>query len=124
MKTLTCNLLSISILFCGCFVESSITKDDLAPDDIKVCLYLKNGSYIKSYSERHHRVEDGYQVTGNLTTGELLKNYAGVINDNDIERITAEELNVVGTLVGSVFGAFVVIQVISLGTVSHGTLAP
>jgi hypothetical protein len=101
MKTTTCILLSISILFVGCFTESSITRDELAPDDSKVFFYLKDGSYIKSYSDQHQRVEGGYHVSGTIIRkGESAVTFDGLVLDRDIDRFGVDEFNVVGTLLG------------------------
>jgi hypothetical protein len=105
-------LLSFSILLIGCFTESSITKDELAPDDSKVIFYLRDGSYIKSYSDYHCRVEGGYQVSGTIVKeGKSPEKSDRIVLDNEIDTLGVDECSVVGTLVGMwlTYGAIVLI---------------
>ncbi len=49
-----------------------LTKDEQEPvDDATVYFYMRDGSYIKSESGQHPRVEGGYQVTGERVTLDL-----------------------------------------------------
>lgn len=91
--------LSLSLLLCGCYTEASLTEAELAPDDSKVFFYLHDGSYIKSYSKQHHRVDAGYQVTGTrVVKFKFSEKFDGVIQNSDIERIGAERFNLGGTV--------------------------
>ena len=106
-----CIILPLSLFIMGCFTQSEIIKGELPQDDSKVLFHLLDGSYIKSLPGNHHRLENGYQIKGEIVRdGIILKNYAGVVNDNEIERITVEGFNVIGTiaLVGSAVGFYIV----------------
>jgi hypothetical protein len=108
--------LSLSLLLCGCYTEAALTAEECAPDDSKVFFYLHDGSYIKSYSKQHHRIDAGYQVTGTrVIKFKFSEKFDGVIQDSDIERIGAEEFNLWGTvaLVGGV--ALLVAAAIAVG---------
>jgi|WetSurMetagenome_2_1015567.scaffolds.fasta_scaffold79147_3 hypothetical protein len=99
MKASTGILLSVSILFAGCFTQSSITKEEGAPDDSKVVFHIKDGSIIESYADHHPRVEGGYRLSGTIfTEGESPRKFEGLVLDNDIDKIGVDKLNVVGTL--------------------------
>ncbi len=99
MKTITCILASSSLLIAGCFTQSSITGEELAPDDSKVIFYLKDGSYIRSYSDHHHRVDGGYQVSGSIQkSSKNPEQFDGVILDTDLDRIGIDRFNAIGTI--------------------------
>jgi hypothetical protein len=55
----------------GCFTQSEIIKGDLPQDDSKVLFHLLDGSYIKSLSGNHHRLDNGYQINGPRIQGSL-----------------------------------------------------
>lgn len=94
-------LLAFSILMCGCFTESSMTRDEVAPEDSKVLFYLKDGSFVKSYAERHRRIEGGYEVSGTITRkGEFPETFDGIVLDVDILSWGVDDFNVVGTVLG------------------------
>jgi hypothetical protein len=114
-------LLSFSLLLCGCYTETSLTKEEPAPDNSKVFYYLRGGSYVKSPPKQHHRVEAGYQVTGTkVTKGKISEKFDGVVKDDDIEKIGAEEFNLWGT-VGLVGGAILLVGgIYALGQSWHG----
>ena len=89
--------------------------------------HLLDGSYIKSLPGNHHRLENGYQIKGEIVRdGIILKNYAGVVNDNEIERITVEGFNVIGTiaLVGSAVGFYIVTVSVSNFLNQHRPYSP
>ena len=94
-----CIILPLSLFIMGCFTQSEIIKGELPQDDSKVRFHLLDGSYIKSSSGNHHRLDSCYQIKGEMVRdGIIQKNYDGVVNDNEIERITVERFNVVGTI--------------------------
>ena len=94
-----CTILPLSMFIMGCFTQSEIIKGELPHDDSKVLFHLLDGSYIKSLSGNHHRLDNGYQINGEIVReGIIQKNYDGVVNDNEIERITVERVNVIGTI--------------------------
>ena len=123
MKTVTCTLLSFSILFCGCFTESSVTKDELAPGESKVIFYLKDGSYIKSYSDHHHRVEGGYQISGTLVRkGGFPQKFDGMVLYNEIERFGVDKFSVAGTVVGVGIASLVIAGVVVAASTGNFSL--
>ena len=94
-----CIILPLSMFIVGCFTQSEIVKGESPPDDSKVLFHLLDGSYIKSLSGNHHRLDNGYQIKGEIVRdGIIQKKYEGVVNDDDIERITVESFNVLGTI--------------------------
>jgi hypothetical protein len=99
-----CILLSVSMLSLGCFSESTLTKGESPSDDSEVLFYLHDGSYVKSSSGNHHRIENGYQVSGEIAKGKVRERFEGIVRDNDIKKVTTERLNVTRTLIGGVFG--------------------
>ena len=101
----------------GCFTQSEIIKGESPPDNSKVLFHLLDGSYIKSLSGNHHRLNNGYQINGEtVRDGIVQKHYEGVVNDNEIERITVERFNVVGTIA---LAGFAVVFYIGTVAVSH-----
>ena len=95
-------LLLFSTLFLGCITESSVTRDQLMPDDCEVYFYLTDGSYIRSYADRHRRVEGGYQVSGMIfTRGKFAERFEGMVLDSQIDRFGRYEFSVVGTVTGA-----------------------
>ncbi|MCI0481880.1 MAG: hypothetical protein L0213_09880 [Candidatus Dadabacteria bacterium] len=99
MKNLVYPLLSFSALLAGCFTESSLTREELAPDGRKVLFYLKDGSYIRSFSGGHHRMESGYRVAGTLfRRGGFPEKVDRFVSDEEIERFGVDEFNLPGTL--------------------------
>ena len=120
MRTAVCTIIIASLLFSGCFVESTITGSEPTPEDCKVFFYLKDGSTIKSYADHHRRVEGGYEVAGIITPkGGLAKEFTGVLHDADIERISINEFSLGGTVVGALVTAGLVLAVIGLHLSSH-----
>lgn len=87
-----------------------MTRDEFAPDDRKVFLYLQDGSYIKSFSENHHRLDSGYQVV----VGEIVRPkqfpgpFDGAVRDVDIAEVKVERSSVPGTVLGCVLGGLVI----------------
>ena len=104
-----CILLLVCVLVMGCFTESSITRNELAPDESKVIFYLQDGSYIKSFSGNHHRIDSGYQISGEIARKDQIpKKFEGVLSDAEIAKVTVEKFNVVGTVLGCVLGGMVI----------------
>jgi hypothetical protein len=85
-------LLLCAVLFAGCYSEMAVVEGEKAPDDSKAYFYLKNGSYVRSFADRHSRVDSGYQVKGDLyIKGQFDKHFEGIVNDSEIEKTTLEE---------------------------------
>ena len=106
-------LLSFSILLVGCYSQSSLTKDEAVPNNETVVFYLKDGTYVESKSEEHTRIDTGYQVVGGLFKDKHAQGrFEGVIHDSDIQKVTANEFNVVRTSIGAVLGLFGVLLVV------------
>jgi hypothetical protein len=95
-----CIILPLSLFIMGCFTQSEIIKEELPQDDSEVLFHLHDGSYIKSLSGNHHRLDNGYQIKGEIVRdGITQKDYDAVVNDNEIERIEVERFDVAGTIV-------------------------
>ena len=114
-------LFPFTLLLCGCFSQSSLTKGETVPVDEAVVFYLKDGSYVMSDANQHRRVETGYQVSGDryMKIGEDLRGvhwkkepFSGAIADSDIQEITAKRFNVVTTVLVSAAGVGIVAGVI------------
>ena len=76
---LLCIILSFSILFAGCYTNTPLTKD--TPSRAGVTFRLNDGTSI--VSSDYQRVEDGYQVVGELLP--FRENFSGTITDRQIE---------------------------------------
>jgi hypothetical protein len=75
--------------------------------------YLKDGSYIKSYSDLHSRVEGGYQVSGMIVKkGKNPQKFDGIVLDNEIERFGVDEFSVVGTVLGVGIASFIIASLV------------
>lgn len=116
-----CILLSVSRLSTGCFSESTLSKDESPADDSEVLFYLHDGSYVKSSSGNHHRIENGYQVSGEIVKDKIRESFEGIVNDNDIKKVTTERLNVTRTLIGGVFGLVAISLIVGLVVLSPHT---
>ena len=117
MKTV-CVLLSFSILLAGCYSQSSLTKEESAPNDEAVVFYLKDGRTIESKPEEHTRTNAGYQVVGELVEYEVgtfftdvhaQGRFEGMIRDSDIQKVTANKIDAVATSISVVLGAAIVL---------------
>lgn len=111
-STTICLLLSICMLLMGCFTQSAITKAEAPPDDSIVLFHLLDGSYIKSSSGNHHRIDNGYQIAGEMVRGGIIQmQFQGVVHDNEIVKLSVERFNLAGTitLVGVAVGLGVLI---------------
>ena len=105
MKTAFFISLAVALLAAGCSSGVVLTKDEQTPvDDATVYFYLRDGSYVKSESGQHPRVEGGYQVTGELFTqvqsSDMFwthfhrQEFAGMVRDEDIKIATQKKLDV------------------------------
>jgi hypothetical protein len=66
-----------------------------------VIFYLKDSSYITSYSNHHSREEGCYRVNGTVVRkGGFPGKFDGVVQDNEIEGYGVDKFKVVGTFVG------------------------
>jgi hypothetical protein len=115
-------LLSLTVLLCGCYTQSTLTKDELAPNDEKAFFYLKDGSYVESKSDQHTQIDCGYRVVGSHFrdgyAGGKVEPFEGVIKESDILKVTANKFDTAET----VFGVLAVAGVISaaiLGVNQH-----
>jgi hypothetical protein len=105
----SCVLFSFSILFVGCFTETSVTKDEMMSDNSKVIFYLKDSSYITSYSNHHSREVGCYRVIGTIVRhGGFPKNFDGVVQDDELEKYGVDKFNVAGTLIAVGLAAAVI----------------
>lgn len=112
-------ILSFAILFAGCYTHTTVTKESPLPaPSVEVSFRLNDGAYILSNDYR--RVDNGYRVVGQLVNKENnnSKAFAGIVSDEQINEVVANELNIgltgawvvlAGTvLVLIVYGAFVI----------------
>ena len=119
-----CIILSFAILFIGCYTNTTVTKDtqevdDVRVDDANLIFRLKDGSYITSKGGQHHRVENGYEVTGTHVSKEYYsstKDVSVVLLDEQIIEVVSGEVDVVPTIVGFGFlGGFLAVLVLTIG---------
>ena len=61
-----CIILPLTMFIMGCFTQSEIIKGELPQDDSKVLFHILDGSYTKSLSGNHHRLDNGYQINGEI----------------------------------------------------------
>ncbi len=107
---LICVCLSFAILLTGCYSPTTITKDDTPNlDNVALTFYLTDGTYIRSKAGNHHRIENGYEVTGEHMSGQYYcKEISVVLRDDQIAKVVSKKIDVAKTvgLVG--FGLLVV----------------
>jgi len=116
-----CVFLSFSILLAGCYSFAPLTKEEAAPDDQEVVFYLKDGSSVESPWHGHQRVEGGYQVSGKkVGEGEKEVEFVGIIRDEDIAKIEAQEFDVTRTIFAASLAAAAVFCVILAAASSAG----
>jgi hypothetical protein len=71
------------------------------PNDSKVIFYLRDSSYITSYSNHHSREEGCYRVNGTIVKkGRFPEKFDGVVQDEEIESYGVDKFNAIGTVVG------------------------
>jgi hypothetical protein len=127
-------ILSFAILLTGCYSKTTVTKDRPNTDNeeltfrlrwitynnIKVFYNNDNWSYIISKGGQHHRIDNGYEVTGKLVNSKdnSSKEFSGVLNDEQIKEVTISEYDAtltwvarVGAILG---GAYVVWMIVVL----------
>ena len=95
---LLCIILSFAILLTGCYTNSTVTKETpQIPDNEELTFYLTDGTSIKSKSEEHHRIENGYRVRGKLVNTNqwwnVTEDFDGIVRDEQIKDITIKEIN-------------------------------
>lgn len=91
-------ILLVALTATGCFTNSLLT-DGLVPDDRAVRFHLTDGTMVVSTSGMHHRVEGGYQVTGlRMKDKANDEKYEGVLPDREIDHVTVQKFNTVGTI--------------------------
>ncbi len=106
-------LLTLLFLCTGCFTESFLGKDELPPDNRTVVFHLVDGARIKSPSGKHRRVDEGFQIFGEvLNEGKILKTFDGVVRDDEITGVTVQRYNAEGTL--ALVGGAIVVGVLVL----------
>jgi hypothetical protein len=91
-------ILSFVLLLTGCYTNSTVTKESpQIPDNEELTFYLTDGTSIKSKSEEHHRVENGYRVRGKLVNTNqwwnVTEDFDGIARDEQIKDITIKEIN-------------------------------
>ena len=126
-------ILSFAILFTGCYSHTTVTKDSKNLDSQDLTFYLTDGSYIKSKSGQHIRLENGYEIVGimrhtpkdNWNT----LNYQHpdslvdrIVFDKQIKNIVAVELDTVSTIV-AVVGGSLFIALFTLLTIAGSQVA-
>jgi hypothetical protein len=115
-----CIILSFAILLTGCYSHTTVTKDDIPNlDNKKLVFKLTDDSYITSKSGQHRRVENGYEIRGQLRHTQRdnfnTLNYQrpdslfdGLVFDKQITNIVAVELNTDLTIAAAVGGSLLV----------------
>ena len=103
---LLCIIMSFTLLLTGCYSPTTITKENTANlDNEAVTFYLTDGTFIESKAENHHRIENGYEVTGEHSSH---KEISVVLRDDQIARVVSKKIDV-GKTVGLVgFGVLFV----------------
>jgi hypothetical protein len=104
--------MSFCLLLTGCYSQATITEDTANSDSKELTFYLKDGSYIVSQSGQHHRVENGYELEGELVkiwshtpdpwnplnSQPSGRAFDGIVLDEDINGITVTQFNTVLTI--------------------------
>jgi hypothetical protein len=89
----------LSPLLTGCYTQSSLGRSEPAPDSSVVAFHLFDGREINSPAGEHRRVEEGYQVSGDIVANETaIDVFEGVITDDEISSIAIVEYSVTGTV--------------------------
>jgi hypothetical protein len=115
MKPL-CIILSFALVLMGCFSYAPVTRDDSPDlDNETLTFYLIDGTYITSKAGNHHRIENGYQVTGEHVSKKYYnssKEVSGVLRDDQVSRVETREFNEVKTVVVLGLAGLLVVGVI------------
>jgi hypothetical protein len=108
-------LIALSVLLAGCYSESTLTKSGEASNEDVVFFYLNDGSLIESQPGEHLRIENGYQVTGQiLKDGHRQGRYEGIVRDASIQKVTENRLNIVRTSIGAVLGVVGTVLIVGI----------
>jgi hypothetical protein len=108
-------LIALSVLFAGCYSESALTKNEEASDEVVVVFYLNDGSIVESQPGEHLRIENGYQVAGQiLKDGRRQGSYEGIVRDASIQKVTEKRLNIVRTSIGVVLGVVGTVLIVGI----------
>ena len=114
---LLCIIMSFVLLFTGCYSNTTVTKEPPTTDNEELTFKLTDGSYIKSKGGQHHRIEEGYEVTGNHvydTYNNNSRDFSGVLRDDQISQVVNKELDVTKTVVAASLGALLIVGLIML----------
>jgi hypothetical protein len=114
---LTSIILSFTILLAGCYTPTVVTKDTPQLDNKELIFKLIDGSYVKSKGGQHHRIADGYEVTGNHVYEKYNNNsrdFSGVLRDDRIKEVIISELDVTKTVVAASLGGLLLASMIML----------
>jgi hypothetical protein len=98
---LICLILSFVVLFAGCYIHTTVTKDSpLPPPTVEVTFRLNDGTYI--LSNEYQRVENGYKVVGKMVNKENKesKEFSGIISDEQIKEVVTNEFSIAKTGLG------------------------
>jgi hypothetical protein len=114
---LTSIILSFTILLAGCYTPTVVTKDTPQLDNKELIFKLIDGSYVKSKGGQHHRIADGYEVTGNHVYEKYNNNsrdFSGVLRDDRIKEVIISELDMTKTVVAASLGGLLLASMIML----------
>jgi len=65
-----------------------------------VVFNLFDGRSVKSYAGKHRRIEDGYQLTGEVSVGDHTASaFEGIITDDEIKEAKISQHNPTGTAI-------------------------
>jgi hypothetical protein len=107
MKPL-CIILSLVLLFAGCYSHLAIPKEESSTlDNEELTFHLTDGSHIDSKGGQHHKVAQGYEVTGRQVcvwphapdpwnprkSQPSGRAYTGMVPDDQIDMITVNRCN-------------------------------
>ncbi len=98
-----CLFLSLSLLVSGCYSSALLRVDKSAADDRDAKFYLQDSSRVESEWNRHKRVEGGYQVDGRRIKDGEEQEFHGLIRDQDIVKIEADEFDTGSSILVGVF---------------------
>ena len=107
--TTFCVLLFFGVLATGCYTESAVTREESLPEGSVVRFYLHDGSVVKTMPGNYVRVDNGYQVSGEIVSATVAREFEGVIRYADIMEITAERYDQGVTAIAIVFGGILVV---------------
>ena len=134
---LLCIILSFAILLAGCYSHTTVTKDTPNLDNKEVTfrlLWMKDGTIKYIYnqgeayiiSKQYHRIENGYEVTGNHVYeryNNSSRDFSGVLRDDQIKEVVCSELDVTKTVVAVSLGGLFLILFISTVNAAQGAMS-